>query len=275
MANSSMPSAGPRPAKVRCTGTWLQRHGLGDGPPTPLLTTRLAVRRRARLLGSVLLAALYIAAALVQATDRLTTAAFGGLWPRRATLVLVLSVLIIGLVLARTLLDAWVRRVDRQAGAALARRVAHPVQLGWRILLGWRYAVLVAGTFAGAFALGVSALAVGEGTARYAAVVLLVAVAGVGLGAALQLRELLARPVVAEDEVSLTADVIMRIEDARDSTAPSMFLGLPVVLLLGSAPGWWNAAALGFMVLGLAAVIAVEARAPSCAATARQVVGVG
>ncbi|MCA2224743.1 hypothetical protein [Nonomuraea aurantiaca] len=273
MANSSMPSASPQPAEVRCTGTWLQRHGLGDGPPTPLLTTRLAVRRRARLLGSVLLAALYIAAALAQATDLMATAASGGLWPRRPTLVLILSVLIIGLVLARMLLDAWVRRVDRQAGAALARRAAHPVQLGWRTLLGWRYAVLVAGTFAGASALGVSALTVDEGNVRYTAVVLLVAVAGVGLGVALQLRELLARPVVAEDEVSLTADVIMRIEDARDGNAPSVLLGLPVVLLLGSAPGWWNVASLGFMLLGLAAVIAVQARTPSCADTARHVVG--
>jgi len=274
MANSSMPSAGPRPAEVRLTETWLRQHGLGDGPPTPLLTTRLAVRRRARLMGSVLLAALYIAAALAQATDLMATAASGGLWPARPTLVLALSVLIIGLVLARMLLDAWVRRVDRQAGAALARRVAHPVQLGWRTLLGRRYAVLVAGIFAGAFALGVGALAVDEGRVRYMAVVLLVAVAGAGLGLALQLREVLARPVVAEDEVSLTADVIMRIEDARDSNAPSVLLGLPVVLLSGSAPGWWTAASLGFMVLGLAAIIAAHVRTPSCADTARHVVGV-
>ncbi|MEU8150384.1 hypothetical protein [Nonomuraea sp. NPDC048901] len=274
MANSSMPGAGPRPAEVRLTETWLRQHGLGDGPPTPLLTTRLAVRRRARLMGSVLLAALYIAAALAQATDLMATAASGGLWPARPTLVLALSVLIIGLVLARMLLDAWVRRVDRQAGAALARRVAHPVQLGWRTLLGRRYAVLVAGIFAGAFALGVGALAVDEGRVRYMAVVLLIAVAGAGLGLALQLREVLARPVVAEDEVSLTADVIMRIEDARDSNAPSVLLGLPVVLLSGSAPGWWTAASLGFMVLGLAAIIAAHARTPSCADTARHVVGV-
>ncbi|MEV1247612.1 hypothetical protein ACIBO2_53835 [Nonomuraea sp. NPDC050022] len=274
MANSSMPSADPRPAEVRSTETWLRQHGLGGSPPTPLLTTRLAVRRRTRLLGSVLLAALYIAAALAQATDLMATAASGGLWPARPTLVLALSVSIIGLVLARMLLDAWVRRVDRQAGAALARRVAHPVQLGWRALLGRRYAVLVAGIFAGALALGVSALSVDEGRVRYMAVVLLVAVAGAGLGLALQLRELLARPVVAEDEVSLTADVIMRIEDARDSNAPSVLLGLPVVLLSGAAPGWWTAASLGFMVLGLAAIIAAHARTPSCADTARHVVGV-
>lgn len=271
MTNSSMRGAG---ADVRCAGAWLLRHGLGDGPPTPLLTARLAVRRRVRLLGSVLQAVLIIGATLVQTSDRLFTSAFGGFGPHGPTKVLVLSALIVGLLLVRTLLDTWIRRVDRQAGAVLARRAAHPVQPGWRALLGRPYAVFTVGTFAGAFALGASALAVGEGTERHAAVVLLVAVAGVGVGAALQLRELLARPVVAEDEVSLTADVIMRVEDARESTTPSVVWSLPVVLLFGSAPGWWNAASLGFVVLGMAALIAVQARTPCAAAMARHVLGV-
>jgi hypothetical protein len=273
MANSSVPGAGPRPADVRYAGTWLLQHGLGDAPPTPLLAARLAVRRRARLLGSVLLAALILGAALAQGFDRLATSAFGGFQPRRPTPVLLLTVLIVALLLARALLDAWIRRVDRQAGAALARRAAHPVQPGWRAVLGRPHAAFAAGTFAGALALGASALAVGEGTARHAAVVLLVAVAGVGVSAALQLRELLARPVVAEDEISLTADVVMRVEDARESIAPAVVWSLPVVLLFGSAPGWWNAASLGFVVLGLAANIAVQARTPCAADMARDVVG--
>ncbi|HUR09559.1 MAG TPA: hypothetical protein VM347_43965 [Nonomuraea sp.] len=271
MTNSS--SAGPRRADVRCAGTWLLRHGLGDGPPTPLLTARLAVRRRVRLLGSVLSAVLILGATLVQVSDRPGTSAFGAFGPHGPTKVLVLSALIVGLLLVRTLLDAWIRRVDRRAGVALARRAAHPVQPGWRALLGRPYAVFGAVTFAGAVALGASALAVGEGAARQAAVVLLVAVAGVGVGAALQLRELLARPVVAEDEVSLTADVIMRVEDARESTAPTMLWSLPVVLLFGSAPGWWNAASLGFVLLGMAALIAVQVRTPCAAAVARHVLG--
>ncbi|SEG87860.1 hypothetical protein SAMN04489712_12120 [Thermomonospora echinospora] len=265
MANSSIPGAGPRPVNVRYAETWLQMHGLGDGSPTPLLTARLAVRQRVRLLGSVLQAVLILGAALALA--------FGGSGSHRPTPVLALSALVVALVLARTLLDAWIRRVDRQAGAALARRAAHPVQLGWRALLGRPYAVLVASTFAGAFALGASALAVGEGTARYAAVVVLVAVVGVGIGEALQLRELLARPVVAEDEVSLMADVIMRIEDARDGTMPTVLWSLPMVLLFGSAPGWWNAASIGFVVLGMVAYITVQFRAPGAAAVAREVVG--
>ncbi|MBT2229472.1 hypothetical protein [Nonomuraea sp. NEAU-A123] len=264
MTNSSMPGAGPRRADVRCAGTWLLRHGLGDGPPTPLLTARLAVRRRVRLLGSVLSAVLILGAALVQVSDWPATSAFGGFGSHGPTKVLVLGAFIVGLLVVRTLLDTWVRRVDRRAGVALARRA----------LLGRPYAALAAGTFAGAFALGVSALVVGEGTARQAAVVLLVAVAGVGVGAALQLRELLAQPVVAEGEVSLTADVIMRVEDARDSTAPTTLWSLPMVLLFGSAPDWWNAASIGFVLLGLAAYIAVQVRTPCAAAMARHVMGV-
>ena len=265
MADSSMPNAGLRPTDVNYTKVWLLQHGLGDGPPTPLLVARLAVRWRVRLLDSVLQAVLIIGAALALA--------FGGVGSRRPAPVLALSAFIIALVLARTLLDAWIRRVDRQAGAALTQRAAHAVQPGWRALLGRPYAVLVAGTFAGAFALGASALAVSEGTVRYAAVVVLIAVVGVGLGETLQLRELLARPVVAEDEVSLMADVIMRIEDARESTMPTVLWSLPMTLLFGSPPGWWNAASLGFVVLGMAAYLTVRFKTPGPAAVAREVVG--
>lgn len=218
MANNPTPDAGLRPTYVHYAKLWLRQHGLGDGPPTPLLTVRLAVRWRARTLDSLLQAVLII-------------------------------------------------------GAALARRAAHAVQPGWRDLLGRPYAVLVAGTFVGAFALGASALAVGEGTARYAAVVVLVAVAGVGLGESLRLRELLARPVVAEDEVSLMADVIMRIEDAREGTMPTVLWSLPVVLLVGFSPGWLSAASFGFVVLGLVAYVAVRFKTPGPAAMAREIVG--
>ena len=144
-----------------------------------------------------------------------------------------LSALIVALLLAQSLLDWWVRRVDRQAGATLARRAAHPVQPGWRAVLGRPHAAFAVATFAGALVLAVSALPFGDATVRHAAVVLLIALAGVGLGAALQLRQLLARPVVAEDEVSLTADVIMRVEDAREITTPTVLWSLPVVLLFG------------------------------------------
>ncbi|WP_327002012.1 hypothetical protein OHA72_43870 [Dactylosporangium sp. NBC_01737] len=100
--------------------------------------------------------------------------------------------------------------------------------------------------------------------------VLLVCLAGVAAGAGLQLRRLLARPVVAEDEVSLTADVIMRIEDAREVAAPTVLWSLPVVLLLGIAPGWWNAASVAVVVIGASALVVIRSRTPAGVAAARQ-----
>ena len=83
-------------------------------------------------------------------------------------------------------------------------------------------------------------------------------------------------PYAAVDdlEVSLTADVIMRIEDVRESTAPTVLWSLPMVLVFGSAPAWWNAASIGFVLLGMATLIAIQVRTPGAAAMARHVVGV-
>ncbi|WP_328808836.1 hypothetical protein [Nonomuraea montanisoli] len=262
------------PADLRLTGSWLARHGLPDASPTPLLATRLAVRRRARLADQVAIAVLIMVAALAQAGDRLATSAFGGFQPHRSAPLLILAAVMAGLLLVRSLLDWWVRRVDRRAGAALSRRAAHPVQPGWRAVLGRPFATLALATFAGALVLAVSALTIQDDAVRHAASVLLIGLAGVGAGVVVHLRELLARPVVAEDEVSLTADVIMRIEDAREVAVPAVLWALPVVLLFGSAPGWWNVASLLFMFAGLAACAAIHARTPSSAAVARRVMGV-
>ena len=228
MPSEALPDAGPsvRPADLRQAGAWLVRHGLDDARPTPLLAVRLAVRRRARQADRIMLAALILAAALAR-PDRLATSAYGGYEPHSRTPLLVLTALVVGLLLVRSLLDQWVRRVDRHAGAALSRRAAHPLQPGWRAMLGRPYAAFTVATFAGAMVLAASALAVPDSTVRYAAFILLVGLLGVAVGVALQLRDLLTRPVVAEDEVSLTADVIMRIEDARELTAPTVPWALP------------------------------------------------
>ncbi|RCG22444.1 hypothetical protein DQ384_35640 [Sphaerisporangium album] len=262
------PSA--RAEDLHQAGVWLARHGMADAPPTPLLATRLAVRRRARRADRLVLAALIIAAALAQAYDRLSTSAFGGYEPHRPMPLLLLTALTAGLLLVQALLGRWVRRVDRRAGHALRRRAAHPVQPGWRAVLGRPYALFASATFAGAAALALSALTVQDSTVRYAAFVLLVGLFGVGAGVALQLRDLLARPVVAEDETSLTADVIMRVEDARELATPTVLWALPVVLLFGSAPGWWNGASLVFVVAGLVTCAAIQARTPPGAAVARR-----
>jgi hypothetical protein len=137
-------------------------------------------------------------------------------------------------------------------------------------VLGWPYAAFAVATFGGATILAVSALTTRDSTMRYAAVILLVGLFGLAAGIAVHLRDLLARPVVAQDEESLTADVVMRVEDARELTAPGVLFGLPVVLLFGTAPGWWSAASLVFVVLGVIAFKAIRARTPPSVTMARQ-----
>ncbi|GGK91672.1 hypothetical protein Sme01_54020 [Sphaerisporangium melleum] len=257
-----------RAVDLRLAGEWLAQHGLAEARPTPLLANRLAVRRRARLAAQVIVAVLIVASALV------AVSAFGSSQPHRPLPLLALTALVAGLLLAQSLLDLWVRRVDQRAGATLSRRAAHLVQPGWPTVLGRAYAVFAVVTFAGAMALAGSALAVPDPIVRQLAVVLLIGLLGVTAIIVMQLRYLLRRPVVAEDEESLTADVIMRVEDARDLTMPSVQWSLPMVLLFGTAPGWWNAAAVAYLVLSLAVCVALSARMPSSATVARRVMSV-
>ncbi|WP_310740525.1 hypothetical protein [Microbispora sp. H10885] len=259
---------------LRLADAWLARHGLSGARPTPLLASRLAVRSRARLAAHLILAVLIIASALAAAYDRLASSAFGGFQPYRPLPLLVLTALVAVLLLAQSLLDWWVRRVDQRAGATLSRRAAHPIQPSWRAVLGLPYAVFAVATFAGAMALAWSALAVPDPTVRQLAVVLLIGLLGVTAITAVQLRHLLRRPVVAEDEESLTADVIMRVEDARDLTTPSVQWSLPMVLLFGTAPGWWSAAAVANVIVGMVVCVALRVRTPSSATVARRVTSV-
>jgi hypothetical protein len=250
-------------SELRHVGAWLARHGLPDSMPTPELAARLRVRTLARLADSVILAVLILAAALVQALR-----VFDDSGARQR--LLVLALLVAGLLVGRWLLDRWVRSVDRRAAAGMVRRATHPAPPGWRDVVGVPYAAFTAGSAAGALALAVSALTVEDPKVRYAAVVLIIGLCGVVGAFAVQIRHLLTRPVVAEDEYSLTADLIMRIEDARQTNVASVLWSLPVVLLFGTAPAWWNVASMALVVGGLVALIAIQARTPTADATARQ-----
>jgi hypothetical protein len=268
MPKGTLPDVDPpvRPADLEQAGVWLAGHGLADVRPTPLLATRLAARRRTRLAASVLLAAFIIAVALTY-----TGTTFDGSGSYRRWSLLVLTTMVVGLVLAQSLLDWWVRRVDRRAGATLPRRAAYPVRLGWRTVLGWPRAAFAVATFAGATALAIGVLTIQDSTARYAAVVLLIGLCGVAVGTVVQLRHILTHPVVADDEVSLTADVIMRVEDARDVAAPTVVWSLPVVSVFSTAFGWWNAAWLVFIVLSVIALALINARTARSGMVARHV----
>jgi hypothetical protein len=239
-----------RPAHLKGAGVWLAVHGLADVQPTPLLAKRLAARQRARLIAAVLLAAFLIAVALVYSFARSPGAAGDGSGSYEHWSLPVLTAVVVGLVLAQSLLDWRVRRADRRAGELLQRRVANPVRLGWRTVLGWPRAVFAVATFAGAMVLAISALTVQGATARHAALVLLIGLCGAAVSTVVQLRHILTHPVVADDEVSLTTDGIMRVEDARDATTPSMVWCLPTVSVLDTAPGWWITAWIVFVALG-------------------------
>lgn len=259
-----MPSAS---ADLERASAWLAGHGLDDVPATPLLAMRLAVRRRARLAASALLAAFLIGIALVY-----TFGAGDGSGTGRTWSLVGLTAMVVAVVVAQALLHLWVRRVDGRAGAALPRRAAHPAWLGWRTLLGLPRAAFAAVTFAGAAVLAAGALSTSDSAARYAAVVLLIGLGGAAFSAVVQLRHVLTHPAVADDEVSLTADVIMRVEDARDAAIPTTVWSLPVVSVFAAVSGWWIAAWLAFIVLSVGALALINARTAHSGAVARHVV---
>jgi hypothetical protein len=75
---------------------------------------------------------------------------------------------------------------------------------------------------------------------------------------------------VAEDEASLTADVVMRVEDARALVTPSLVWTLPAIFLYGESLGWWNVVSLALVVAGVIALSLIQKRTTDAGATARR-----
>jgi hypothetical protein len=275
MPKETVPDAGlsVRPADLEQARVWLTGHGLADAAPTPLLATRLAARRRTRLAASVLLALFLCAVALVYVSDLPADAAGDGFGSGRRWSLLTLTALVVALVLAQSLLDWRVRRIDRRAGATLPRRAAHPVRLGWRTVLGRPRALFAATTFAATAAMGAAALTRPDSAAKYGAVVLLIGLCGAAAATVVQLHHIVTHPVVADDEASLTADVIMRVEDAREVAVPTVVWSLPVVSVIATVPGWWTAVWGAFIGLGVVALALINRRTASSAAVARNATG--
>ncbi|BCJ52074.1 hypothetical protein Asp14428_35490 [Actinoplanes sp. NBRC 14428] len=257
-----------RPSDLDEAGRWLARHGMTEAAPTPLLAVRLAVRRRAKIVDSVLLAAFLMGAALTHAL-----ALPIGDSPSRLPL-LVLSALVVALLTAQWLVASWVRRVDRQAGARLSQRVAHPATLGWPEVLGRPHAAYTAATFAGALLLAVGVLPIADSDLRAGAIVVLIGLAGAATGIIMQLHQVLTSPAVAEDATSLTADVIMRVEDARALVTPSLVWSLPAIFLYGESLGWWNAASLALVVAGAIALYLIQSRTTAAETAARRALAI-
>jgi hypothetical protein len=243
---------------------WLDQHGLADVEPTPLLKTRLSVRVLVKVVGSLLIAGFLIGAALTH-TLRLKD----GVTPSWLPLLL-LALLVAGLLVGQWLLGWWVRRVDRKAGAQLSRRVAHPVALGWQAVLGRPLAVFTVATYAAALLLAASVLPIADPGLRNGAIVVLVSLVGAGAGLIMQLSQVLASPAVADDEASLTADVIMRIDDARALVTPALVWSLPPIFLYGASLGWWNVVSLALVVVGGIAFSVIQLRSKDIGTAARR-----
>ena len=113
-------------------------------------------------------------------------------------------------------------------------------------------------------------LPVSDSSLRYGPIVVLIGLAGAGASTVMQLRQVLASPAVAEDEASLTADVIMRVEDARALVTPSLVWSLPAIFLYGESLGWWNAVALALVVAGAIAFHLIHSRTTGVGAAARR-----
>lgn len=248
-----------RPTELETARLWLAGRGLADVTPTPMLAARLTVRRRARLAAAILPAAFLVATALVYVSALPIRPADDSFGTQRRWALVVLTALVAGLVLGLSLLDRWVRRVDQQAGAELPRRATHSVRPGWRTVLGVPRAALLATIYAGAAVLAIAALTVRDGAARYAAVILLIGLCGVAIGTAVQLRHVLTHPVVADDEVSLRADLLMRVEDAREVALPTVVWSLPVVSVFDTGLDPWNTGWLVFIVLSVIALALITA----------------
>ena len=255
-----------REAERTEAGRWLARHGLADVEPTPLLVARLAVRRRANVVGSLLVALFIVGAALTHVL-RLPADVTSSRLP-----LLVLAALVAGLLAGQWLLGWWVRRVDRRAGEQLSRRVAHPVQLGWSAVVGRPYVVFTVASFTCASLLAVSVLPVPDPDLRAGAIVVLISLAGAGVGIVMQLRQVVTSPAVAQDEASLTADVVMRIEDARALVTPSLVWMMPVIFLYGKSLGWWNVASLALVVAGAGVFCLIQIRTAGAGTAARRAV---
>ena len=65
-------------------------------------------------------------------------------------------------------------------------------------------------------------------------------------------------------------ELVKKLEDARAIVQPSLVWSLPAIFLYGESLGWWNAAAIGLVVVGVVALALIHSRTASVAAAARR-----
>jgi hypothetical protein len=202
-------------------GKWLKAHGALDVAPTPLLAARLRARRRRE---PVLLAVGGALAVLNGFLDSRLSVGHGSVF--RALDLLAIALLTVP---AQWLSLRVLRRADRRIGATVARRVTHPAALGWRELLGPRRLAVAAIMYGSALALGVVDLGYAPTRSdRVVMAVLVVAIVALAAITVAWINEVVRRPALADDEISLAADDVLRTEDGHVVTVTAQ----PAVLAL-------------------------------------------
>jgi FtsH-binding integral membrane protein len=241
---------------VRRAAAWLIRHGLTGAEPTPLLAARLRVRRQSL---TAVVAALVVLGVLVVATFGNVGTDSAESFRRTATVRLIGNVaVVVAVVLARWLWLRVVRRADRRLGAALARRVAHPAQPGGRAVLGRTGLAGIAVSYGGALGIGIAALVlVHTAQDRLTAAVSLLGIAVLAVTTAVEVADILRRPALAEDPLTLTVDDVLRAEDARavaTAPVPAMLAAFTAVTLIPAVPAGLLTAC--YVLIGCSVVVA-------------------
>lgn len=195
--------------------TWLERHGASGREPSRVLTARIAVRKRRterEMLHLGLLCVALIAFVLVTEFASLSLVINGQD---------VLNVVVMGaFYLLMAALTWWgsrsQRSAERRIAASLPQRAAHGTGTGAVRVLGVPFVVASAATYVGGVAIG-AVLAFGADTVtdRLIAAVFAAGTAVFAVITAVVAAEEVRRGALAEDEESLAADDLLRVEDAH------------------------------------------------------------
>jgi hypothetical protein len=233
--------------------------------PTPLLVARLQARKRTRrwAMTGVFAAAVVLAVAAWK-------------WLPETDSPTVYMTKICAVYVATLGVMWWILRGPRRAERRIARtvriRVARPAAIGLREVAGTWHLVAAGASFVAAVLIGVVALASADSTQhRLAAVIYLAAVTACALVSVAAVVAVVRRPVLAEDNRSLAADDLLRVEDARQALGRYPLIVLVGQLAAVEAPGnWWiiGGYAVAVVILGRYAEV-VEPTRPVAIRTAR------
>jgi hypothetical protein len=202
--------------------------------PTPLLAARLKARRRfrRRVMAGVVAAAVALIVAGWKWSPELDSPAI---------YMTKISAAYVGTLGVMWWFLRGPRRAERRIARAVRTRVARPAAVGVREVVGsWHLAAAGAG-YVAATLIGVVALASVDSTQRrLAAVVCRAAVAACAVMSAATVVAVVRRPVLAEDDRSLAADDLLRVEDARQALGRYPLIAVVAQLAAVVAPGnWW------------------------------------